>query len=309
MKHGTHALALAISLGISQAWALAISVDGNLNDWGISPSTWLPSDPRIHHKIEDQTGNANAYLGPGWGGQAYDAEAMYALIQGNRLYVAMATGHDPRTLHKPSANSYGAGDFFLDFGKNGTYEVAININHKLPTGFESTFTEGGVYKGNLVCRWAVPGDGSWVPRLPGLATGLSDRRRLSRACRVGLHHHPDHGMGTVDSGQALLLRIQRRPRPAPDRGLGRQSLQHPLDHELRQRHDLGRPAHPERRPGTEHPGPAAVGPDRAGRPTPPAAAITSLRCERPPRQAWRGRWCRQSARGGRCHAGRNRGRG
>ncbi|MFN3593177.1 MAG: PEP-CTERM sorting domain-containing protein [Thiobacillaceae bacterium] len=146
MKHGTHALALAISLGISQSWALAITVDGSLTDWGINPSTWLPSDPHIHYKIEDQTGNANAYLGPGWGGQAYDAEAMYALIQGNRLYVAMATGHDPRTLHKPSANSYGAGDFFIDFGKNGSYEVAININHKLPTGFEGTFVEGGVYK-------------------------------------------------------------------------------------------------------------------------------------------------------------------
>lgn len=146
MKHGTHTLALALSLGVSQAWALAITVDGNLNDWGINPTTWVPSDPRIRHKIEDQTGNANAYLGPGWGGQAYDAEAMYALIQGNRLYVGMATGHDPRTLHKPSANSYGAGDFFLDFGKNGTYEVAVNVNHKLPSGFENTFTEGGVYK-------------------------------------------------------------------------------------------------------------------------------------------------------------------
>lgn len=146
MKHRMSLLALGISLGISQAWALAITIDGNLADWGINPTNWLPSDPHIHYKIEDQTGGGGAFLYPGWGGQAYDAEAMYALIQGNRLYVALATGHNPRTLHKPSANTYGAGDFFLDFGKDGDYEVAININHRLPTAFESDFLEGGAYK-------------------------------------------------------------------------------------------------------------------------------------------------------------------
>ncbi len=146
MKLHSSILSLAISAGVSQAWALTISIDGNLNDWGIDPATWLPSDPRIHARNEDQTGGGGTYLNPGWGGQAYDAEAMYALIQGGRLYVALATGHNPRTLHNPSTNSYGAGDFFLDFGRDGSYELAININHRLPSGFESTFIEGGVYQ-------------------------------------------------------------------------------------------------------------------------------------------------------------------
>lgn len=146
MKPSQTLLTCALCMGLGQAWALPITVDGNLADWGINPATWLPSDPRIQYKIEDQTGKTNAYLNPGWGGQAYDAEALYALVQGGRLYVALATGHDPRTLHKPSANSYGAGDFFLDFGKNGTYELAVNINHKLPHGFETAFVEGGVYR-------------------------------------------------------------------------------------------------------------------------------------------------------------------
>ncbi|MDW8324065.1 MAG: PEP-CTERM sorting domain-containing protein [Burkholderiales bacterium] len=130
-----------------QAHALTLTIDGSLGDWGINPANWLPADPRIQYKIEDQTGAAsNYYLGPGWGGQAYDAEALYAVILSNRLYVALVTGHDPRTVHNPAANSFGAGDFFIDFGKNGSYELAVNVNHRLPSGFETGFVEGGVYR-------------------------------------------------------------------------------------------------------------------------------------------------------------------
>lgn len=148
MKHTLCLVALGVSLGSAQTWALTISIDANLADWGIDPATWLPSDPRVHYRIEDQTGGMGTYLGPGWGGQAYDAEAMYALIQGGKLYLALATGHDPRTVHNPAANSFGAGDFFIDFGKDGSYELAININHRLPTGFENSFIEGGAYRVN-----------------------------------------------------------------------------------------------------------------------------------------------------------------
>jgi hypothetical protein len=146
MKPRLPVLYASLFLASAQAWALPITIDGNLDDWGIDRTTWLPADSRVHYKIEDQTGNANAYLNPGWGGQAYDAEAIYALIHNDRLYVALATGHDPRTLHKPSANSYGAGDFFIDLGRNGTYELAVNVNHRLPGGFENTFVEAGVYR-------------------------------------------------------------------------------------------------------------------------------------------------------------------
>ena len=137
------------SLALSgSAWAIAI--DGNLDDWGVSHSTWMPS-AGIERSIEDQTGSGSYYLNPGWGGQAYDAEALYATIMGGKLYIALATGHNPRTLQNPAGNSYGAGDFAIDFGKDGTYEIGININHALTHSgnsytFENTFVEGGVYK-------------------------------------------------------------------------------------------------------------------------------------------------------------------
>ncbi|MBK7900959.1 MAG: hypothetical protein KA603_15375 [Azonexus sp.] len=112
------------------AAALPITVDGNLADWGVSGASWIPA-AGVHSTVEDQTGGGGTRLFPGYGGQAYDAEALYATISGNRLYIALVTGHNPRTLNKPSSNSFGAGDFALDFGRDGSYEVGVNIKHAL----------------------------------------------------------------------------------------------------------------------------------------------------------------------------------
>ncbi len=137
---------------VSASGAQAIVIDGNLSDWGVQKNAgaagWIPNSG-IHYTVEDQN---TSYLNPGYGGQAYDAEAIYALIEGGMLYIALATGHNPNTLHKPSANSFGAGDFAIDFGRDGTYEVGINIKHMTPSGKEAFGVEGGVY-GNAT--WAL----------------------------------------------------------------------------------------------------------------------------------------------------------
>lgn len=173
-------LLLASALGSltlsGSAWA--ITVDGNLDDWGVNHSTWIPS-AGIHRTIEDQTGSGSYRLTPGWGGQAYDAEALYATITGGKLYIALATGHNPRTLHDPARNSYGAGDFAIDFGKDGSYEIGININHALTRSgdnytFENDFKEGGVYKNaswNLGL-WNTSGDHDPGNPDPGHPTSL-----------------------------------------------------------------------------------------------------------------------------------------
>jgi hypothetical protein len=139
-------------LGASPALAGVITVDGNLADWGVKrtgqASDWTPhAGTGIEHTIEDQTGGAGVWLNPGWGGQAYDAEAIYATIDGGLLYIALATGHNPHTLEKPSANSYGAGDFAIDFSKDGRYELGINMKHVVSAqGAKESFGAlGGVY--------------------------------------------------------------------------------------------------------------------------------------------------------------------
>jgi hypothetical protein len=139
MRNFKQFLTIAVGLaGSTGAFAGSIQVNGNLSDWHINTADWTTSKPHVQSTIEDQHGS---YLSPGYGGQAYDAEAMYALIEGNMLYIALATGHNPNTANNPAGNSYGAGDIAIDLGKNGSYDLGINIKP-----FWDTFgTAGGVY--------------------------------------------------------------------------------------------------------------------------------------------------------------------
>ncbi len=119
---------LALAGLAGAASALPITVDGNLADWGVTHASWTPT-AGVHYTVEDQTGANGTRLFPGYGGQAYDAEALYATISGGRLYIALATGHNPRTVNNPGANTFGAGDFAIDFGRDGSYELGINIKN------------------------------------------------------------------------------------------------------------------------------------------------------------------------------------
>ena len=138
-------LTLAVAGYVGSAHA-GLVVDGNLADWGVNPgASWTPR-AGIHYTVEDQTGGAGTYLAPGYGGQAYDAEAMYATIENGRLFIALATGHNPLTVTNAAANTYGAGDFAIDFGKNGTYELGINFRNPASSAAADTFgILGGVY--------------------------------------------------------------------------------------------------------------------------------------------------------------------
>lgn len=171
-------LAVALSaLSISTS-SFAITIDGNLADWGINPSTWMPA-AGIHYTIEDQTGTGSYYLNPGWGGQAYDAEALYATIDGGKLYIALATGHNPATVENTAANVYGAGDFAIDFGKNGNYELGINFARP---GDQMTVM-GGVYK-NPVWNYGLwNASGAYAPGNPDPAhpTSLKSGTQIGTA--------------------------------------------------------------------------------------------------------------------------------
>ncbi len=104
--------------------ANAIMIDGDLKDWIGQPqgnaSDWTPLRSTTHYTVEDQDGDANAYLDPGYGGQAYDAEAMYVEIMDGTLYIAVVTGV------APDANAdWPAGDIAIDFGNDGIFEYGI----------------------------------------------------------------------------------------------------------------------------------------------------------------------------------------
>ena len=142
-----------LSVFIAGQASAGIVVDGNIDEWLSNKLTWATASSTTHASVEDWVRNSNGYLAPGFGGQAYDAEALFARIESGKLFIALATGHNPGTVTNASANTYGAGDFAIDFGKNGSYELGINFRNPLSTAAIDTFGQlGGVYKNPI---WAL----------------------------------------------------------------------------------------------------------------------------------------------------------
>jgi hypothetical protein len=111
--------------------AFGLTVDGDLSDWGVAAPTtqdyndWTPSLANTAWTSEDWV-IADAYgpdyVGPGYGGQVADAEAMFMHLEGNTLYAAIATGCGPWIVDGYIL----PGDVFFDFGQNGSYDAAVS---------------------------------------------------------------------------------------------------------------------------------------------------------------------------------------
>ena len=144
MKNLTKFPLALLAVAMAGQASAAIVVDGNIDEWLSNKTTWATSSADIHATVEDQNGGLGVRLNPGYGGQAYDAEALFARIESGKLFIALATGHNPLT--KTSGNNYGAGDFAIDFGKDGSYELGINF--RVPNGtsaIDSFGQHAGVY--------------------------------------------------------------------------------------------------------------------------------------------------------------------
>ena len=154
-------LTTALFVALSSTAQAGVVVDGDLKDWLNKPtgnlSDWTPSDSSVYSIPEDQSGlENNGYLSPGWGGQAYDAEAIYVKNDANFFYVAVVTGLSPDTIDYP------AGDLAFDFGNDGSYEYGVVVKsdsqntdiHSAQNG--GIGSQGEVYKVN---KWNV---GLWA---------------------------------------------------------------------------------------------------------------------------------------------------
>lgn len=132
-KHTVAGLLLSLAaIAPTSAFAASITIDGSFADWGLhnngTTAGWIPTAGITHFTVEDQSNAMDGFLSPGWGGQAYDAEAMYVTWQTKSngqtyLDIGIITGHDPST---PTGNgSYGRGDIAIDFGQNGSWDYGI----------------------------------------------------------------------------------------------------------------------------------------------------------------------------------------
>ena len=157
-------IAASAALLSSLAQAAPIIADGNFSDWGIQANGTAAgltptANAGIFYEIEDQSNANNGFLSPGWGGQAYDAEAMYLTWHKKAdgktyLYLGLLTGHNPDT---PTANgSYGRGDFAIDFGRDGSFEFGVltkNRSANLQQGAVVSTTNADWARG----LWSSPG--------------------------------------------------------------------------------------------------------------------------------------------------------
>ena len=75
---------------------------------------------------EDGVGNGG-YVGPGWGGQAFDAEYLFYKQEGNKLSIGLQSGFDIINGQQVyGGHTYYAGDLALGFNGGG-YDYAIDF--------------------------------------------------------------------------------------------------------------------------------------------------------------------------------------
>ena len=124
-------LAGAIALGLltaGPAAALTINVDGDPSDWGIDPGAWGASDWEPFAGVQGTWGGDEDFnpstpggqVYPGYGGQAYDAEAMYFTFDGTYAYFAVVSGVPPT-----GTGDRTPGDIIIDIGRDGIWDFGI----------------------------------------------------------------------------------------------------------------------------------------------------------------------------------------
>jgi len=105
-----------IALNFALLHNVSAATINSFSDWGITSTGVTTSAAGVYSHTEDQTGN---YLSPGYGGQDYDAEGIYATWDSNYLYVGVMTGR------APTASGWSAGDIAFDFGSDKSYEYGL----------------------------------------------------------------------------------------------------------------------------------------------------------------------------------------
>ena len=131
-------MGLGMSVALSVATASALTVNGNLSDWGITVADGDNSNfsnPNlgiglVNSLTEDQSDFAgnSGYVGPN-----YDAEYMGIAVQGTTMYLAIITGQRPDN----GLTRYSPGDIYLT---TPVGVVGIEVGGGASAG--NTITEG-----------------------------------------------------------------------------------------------------------------------------------------------------------------------
>lgn len=118
---------VCVALVSGTARADGILIDGQLADWGVTPfSDWVPS-PGTAYVEENHPNGSYPY-----GGERFDAEALYVNPQPTQLRLAIITSFPEAGLANPNNSSVwiSAGDLLLDLDQTDgrAWEWAITLN-------------------------------------------------------------------------------------------------------------------------------------------------------------------------------------
>jgi len=101
-------MVLVFSCGVSADFI----ADGNLGDWGVTPGSDWANSVGANEWMEPEVGH-RGYVGPGWGGQDFNVEAVYARADFTYLYYAIVTGFPDGKVYQNN-RAYYPGDVFID---------------------------------------------------------------------------------------------------------------------------------------------------------------------------------------------------
>ncbi len=98
-------------------------------------SAWAPSAAGVSYVAQDSVGS-NGYVGPGYGGQLYDLEALYVQVVGSNLVItgisgadlaAMSSGASGSCASGSPCNTFPIGDFFIGTGTTSSFNPVVGI--------------------------------------------------------------------------------------------------------------------------------------------------------------------------------------
>lgn len=84
----------------------------------------MEADWETHNYIVEDAGGAY-YVGPWVGGQAFDVEKIGFFTDGTTAYFGLQTGFDFTSVD--GVQGYVAGDIFIDFGSDASWDIGIEL--------------------------------------------------------------------------------------------------------------------------------------------------------------------------------------
>jgi hypothetical protein len=125
--YNVFAVALFVSVLLGTSGAYGYVIDGQLNDWGVTPfSHWTPT-AGIASVVEnwgDQPGQTGSYP---YGGEVFDIEAAYTTNDAGHLYIGIVSSMPEMGVNDPYGRPYHImpGDIAVSVDGGATYVAGI----------------------------------------------------------------------------------------------------------------------------------------------------------------------------------------